>query len=186
MKKTACDHYVYTDEEAAKWYRRVLYFAKDFWLFALVVLVLGGVFGFLLWAVPALGQLFFGLICILLGLHFAHDIEGTRELFFGWPPRRSLAPVTSKEWKFLKDRAEHHPDVRALLVAALKDGRSIRGRDFDVLDAILERRRLRKQKRLWAEKKAADRLAKQQAETAEVAEIQRSLQDAHERAKDRV
>uniref|UniRef100_A0A8R1IBA8 Uncharacterized protein n=1 Tax=Caenorhabditis japonica TaxID=281687 RepID=A0A8R1IBA8_CAEJA len=180
--KTAEHHYVYTDGEAAKWYRRVLYFAKDFWIFALVMLIYGGSLGFLLWAVPPLGRFLFIVSCISLGLLFGLDPEVTRGLF-GWPARRSLAPVTAKEWKFLKDRAEHHPDVRALLVAALKDGRSIRGRDFDALDALLEWRRKQKRKRLRAEKEAADRLAKQQAEAAAVAEIQHSLQDAHERAK---
>jgi hypothetical protein len=180
--KTAEHHYVYTDGEAAKWYRRVLYFAKDFWIFALAMLIYGGNLGFLLWAIPPLGLFLFIASCISLGLLFGLDPEGTRELF-GWPARRSLAPVTAEEWKVLKDRAEHHPDVRALLVVALKDGRSIRGRDFDALDALLEWRRKRKQKRLRAEKEAADRLAKQQAEAAAVAEIQHSLQDAHDRAK---
>lgn len=177
MKKTACDHYVYTDEEAAKWYRRVLYFVKDFGPFALTLIALGATFGIFFWLEP--GVAVFGAL-VFFGL-LASAGEKPSQAFF-YPEGRSLAPLTLEDWKVLKARAEHHPDVLALLAAAMKEGRTIRGRDFEAIYRIVERRREQKRKVLNAEKEAADRLAEQQAEAAAVAEIQQSLQAAHERA----
>jgi hypothetical protein len=180
VKKIACDHYVYTDEEAGKWYRRVLYFVKDFGPFALALGFLGGLLGVLFWIEPGFG----GCVAIMFAVFtfFAGPRAGEAYLY---PYQRSLTPLTLDDWKVLKARAEHHPDVLALLAAATKDGRTIRGRDFNALYWIVEHRREHKRKVLNAEKEAADRLAEQQAEAAAVVEIQQSLQDAHKRAKEK-
>lgn len=173
MKKTACDHYVYTDEEAAKWYRRVLYFVKDFGPFALILIALCATFGIVVWIEPGIAV--FGVL-IFFGLLASAGLEPGEAFFY--PDRRSLTPLELNDWKVLNARAEHHPDVLALLVAATKHGRTLRVRDFDALYGIVERRREQRRKVLNADKEAADRLS----EAAAVAEIQRSLQDAHERA----
>ncbi|EJE6498657.1 hypothetical protein LWQ05_005126, partial [Salmonella enterica] len=169
MKKTACDHYVYTDEEAAKLYRRVLYFVKDFGPFALTLIALGATFGIVFWIEPGIA-VFGALVFFGLAVSASPD-AGAGQAFF-YPDRRSLTPLKLNDWKVLNARAEHHPDVLALLVAATKHGRTLRGRDFDALYGIVERRREHKRKVLNAEKEAADRLAEQQAEAAAVAEIQ--------------
>lgn len=180
MKKTAYDHYVYTDDEAAKWYRRVLYFVKDFMPFALTLIALGATFGIVFWIEP--GVAVFGVL-ILFGLLASAGLRPSQAFFY--PDRRSLTPLKLNDWKVLNARAEHHPDVLALLAAAMKDGRTLRGRDFDALYGIVERRREHQRKVLNAEKEAADRLAEQQAEAAAVAEIQQSVRAAHERAEDK-
>ncbi|MBS7545547.1 hypothetical protein [Ancylobacter oerskovii] len=185
MKKTACDHYVYTNEEASKWYRRVLYFGKDFGLFALVLLVMGLTLGVLFWGAPQAGAALTCVFAVLMATDAMLWEMSTFKTSTFYPVRRSLSPLSLDDWKVLKALAEQHADVQALIAAALNHGRTVRGRDFDAVYGIVERRRKHERKVLDAEKEATDRLAGQQAEAAAVAEIQQSLQDAHERAREK-
>lgn len=94
--------------------------------------------------------------------------------FLPLPDHRSLAPLTTNQWRDLKAKCDRYPEVRAQVLIALDSGKVLRYRDYWYFQRVA----LQRVREIRDRKVATKRIDKQKIDAlkqAEVEQIKQSL-----------